>query len=301
MSYKDEVSHASFAFLLLSRGPSLTQRLSTQSHRPHPWPCIRCLSDLQGQTGQEADGQGSEISPHAVVSSDWPRSCVAGRWQSVLSEQSVRGLLFGFCCAAAWQEQLGRCTGFPLFMWGPGISTSAHCCAGGSAPTATYCTIKSVEGHREGEGRGGWEGFLPRILKEGHDTVLWEVIMLYHWMHWGVFQTRHKGYSSCHLVTLVCKVAVNALLLAGGDVGWTVGPSMHLRLKSILVQLSQWNNPVPRGWILSSSAIFKSTFHLPTLGQTRLLSNRLLINCERIIIINSSKRSKIPTVMCYLV
>ena len=150
------------------------------SHQPHPWPCIRCLSDLQGQAGQEADGQGSEISPHAVVSSDWPRSCVAGRWQSVLSEQSVRGLLFGFCCTGAWQEQLGRCTGFPLFMWGPGISTSAHCCAGGSAPTATYCTIKSVEGHREGEGRGGWEGFLPRILKEGHDTVLWEVIMLYH-------------------------------------------------------------------------------------------------------------------------
>lgn len=27
--------------------------------------------------------------------------------------------------------------------------------------------------------RGGWEGFLPRILKDGHDTVLWKVIMLH--------------------------------------------------------------------------------------------------------------------------
>lgn len=53
-----------------------------------------------------------------------------------------------------------------------------------AAPTATYCTIKSVEGHSEGEGRGGCKGFLLRILKDGHDTVLWKVIMLYHWMHW---------------------------------------------------------------------------------------------------------------------
>lgn len=136
------------------QGPEFNhQRSSTQSC------CLCYLSDLQGQAGPEADGQGSEISLHAAVSCGWPRSCVAGRWQSVLSEQSARSLLFGFGCAGAWQEQLGLCTGFPLFMWGPGISTPAHCCAGGAAPTATYCTIKSVEGHGEGEGRG-WMGGL---------------------------------------------------------------------------------------------------------------------------------------------
>lgn len=133
--------------------------------------CTCGLSDLQGQAVQETDGQGSEISPHAVVSCDWPCSCVAGRWQSVLSEQSVRGLLFGFGCAGAWQEQLSRRTGFPLFMWGPGISTPAHCCAGGAAPTAAYCPVKSVEGHGEGEGRRGMGDILPTILKDGHDTV----------------------------------------------------------------------------------------------------------------------------------
>lgn len=153
------------------RGPYFIQSSSTQSHCSHPWLYLCGQSDLQGQAVQETDGQGSEISPHAAVSCDWPRSCVAGWWQSLLSEQSVRGLLFGIGYAGAWQEQLGHCTGFPLFMWGPGISAPAHCWAGGATPTASYCTIKSVEGHDKGDRRRWIGGFLPRILKDGHETV----------------------------------------------------------------------------------------------------------------------------------
>ncbi len=108
-------------------------------------------------------------SRHTLVSCDWPWSCVAGRWQSVLPEHSVKGLLFGFGCTGAWKEQLGHNTGFPLFMWGPGIDIPAHCCAGGAAPTATYRTTKSVEGHSEGEGIG-WTGGFP---SKNHETGLW--------------------------------------------------------------------------------------------------------------------------------
>lgn len=74
--------------------------------------------------GQEADGQGSEISPHTV-------SVVIGcipAWlkdDRVCYQSTVWGvLLFDFGCTGAWQEQLGYCTRFPLFMWDPDISTA---------------------------------------------------------------------------------------------------------------------------------------------------------------------------------
>lgn len=162
----------------LSKGRSFTQRSSTQSYWPLPWPYRHCLSDLQGQAGTEADGQGSEISPHAVISCDWPCFCAAGWWQSVLSEQSVRGLLFDFGCTGPWQEQLGRCTGFPLFMWGPGINVPAHCCAGvlHQLPLTVQSSLwKDTVKERA---RGRWEGFLPTILKDCPDTVLWKVSVL---------------------------------------------------------------------------------------------------------------------------
>lgn len=68
---------------------------SEVTHPKPPAVTLGCTSvvksDLQGQAIKETDGRGSVISPHAAVSCDWPRSCVAGRWQSVLSEQSEEG------------------------------------------------------------------------------------------------------------------------------------------------------------------------------------------------------------------
>lgn len=151
-------------------------------------------------------GRGPKISPHAAGQL-WLAAFLCGR---TMTECVIRPECEGACClalatAGAWQEQLGCCTGFPLFTWGPGISTTARCFAGRASPTDTYCTIWSVEGHGKGEGSG--RVFLPRLLKDGYGIpVLWKVIMQHHWMHWGcgVFSPNPtQRHSSCHVILFV--------------------------------------------------------------------------------------------------
>lgn len=72
----------------------------------------------------------------------------------MLSVVSVRGLLFALAVQGPNREQLRLDTGFPLFMWGPGITTPNTAVRGDEgAPTSSYCTIHSMDRH-SGQMRG---------------------------------------------------------------------------------------------------------------------------------------------------
>lgn len=62
------------------------------------------------------------------VSCDWLHSCVAEEGRLCYQAGVWGGLLFAFGCAGTGQEQLGHCTGFPLFMWGCGFTSPGFCC-----------------------------------------------------------------------------------------------------------------------------------------------------------------------------
>lgn len=107
----------------LSRAPSFTQRSANRK----PLASALALNPLyewpprSGRPGSRWAGVWDITTRCGQL---WLAAFLCG-WttaECVIRAECEGPCCLAFCCAGAWQEQLGHCTGFPLFMWGVGIS-----------------------------------------------------------------------------------------------------------------------------------------------------------------------------------
>ena len=173
----------------LSRGPSFTQRSSPQSCRPHLWP-LRPLSVWPPRSGRP----GSRWAGVWDISTRWGQLWLAAflcGW--TMTERVIRavwgGPLFGFLLRWGLTGAAGPMHRVPIIHVRYWHYHPAFCCAGIAAPTATYCTIKYVEGHDWGQGTGWMESFPAKyyadllnvlgvlLRSDPKDTLLFAVLL----------------------------------------------------------------------------------------------------------------------------